>query len=96
MEKRLLEILCCPVTKVAMRSATRNELDAMNLAIATGAVHRVGGDGVTGMLSAALVTTDGLRVYRIEDGIPVLLGDEAISVDQMPGFLRDDATAHGM
>ena len=34
----------------------------------------------------ALVTRDRKLVYRVEDGIPVLLSEEAISTLQLPDF----------
>ena len=34
----------------------------------------------------ALVTRDRKRVYRVDDGIPVLLAEEAIDTDQLAGF----------
>ena len=37
-------------------------------------------------IDAGLVTIDGKVVYRIEDGIPVLLADEGIGTAQLHGF----------
>ena len=37
MDKRLLDILCCPVSKTPVRPLTQAELDALNNAIAAGA-----------------------------------------------------------
>lgn len=54
--------------------------ERINQAIATGAVRREDGSTQSLPLQAALVTRDGKRVYRIEDGVPVLLADEAISM----------------
>ena len=39
-------------------------------------------------LREALVTRDHKLVYRIDDGIPVLLADEAIATGQVAGFPR--------
>jgi uncharacterized protein YbaR (Trm112 family) len=39
MDKRLLDILCCPVTKVPVRPLARGELDALNKAITGGGVQ---------------------------------------------------------
>ena len=79
MDKRLLDILCCPATKQPLRPLTRTELDALNRAIA-------GGGAQTAALAAGLITADGKRVYRIDDDIPVMLADEAIMVAQLDGF----------
>jgi len=88
MEKRLLDILCCPATKVPLRALARNELDALNRAIAAGAVQNTAAAAVSSELQAGLITTDGKLIYRIEDDIPVMLADEAIATTQFPAFPR--------
>ena len=37
---------------------------------------------------AGLVTRDRRTAYRVDDGIPVLLADEALATDQVDGFPR--------
>lgn len=85
MDKRLLDILCCPVSKTPLRPAQRDELDRLNQAIGNGTVDTVAGVRVTAPLAAALVTTDGKVVYRVEDDIPVLLPEEGIGTLQLDG-----------
>ena len=87
MDKRLLDILCCPVTRLPVRAANRGELDALNRAIGAGGLSNAGGIGVGETLSAALVTSDRTRIYPVVDDIPVLLGDEAILVERIAGFV---------
>ena len=86
MDKRLLDILCCPVTKVPVRPLARNELDALNAAISTGSVQTTASIAVSSVLQAGLITNDGKLIYRIEDDIPVMLADEAIGTTQLTGF----------
>ncbi len=86
MDKRLLDILCCPATKQSLRPLTRSELESLNRVINGGSARTVAGAMVTGALAAGLITGDGKRVYRIDDEIPVMLADEAIAVAQMEGF----------
>ncbi|MBS0569951.1 MAG: hypothetical protein JSS28_05050 [Proteobacteria bacterium] len=86
MDKRLLDILCCPVTKQPLRMLTRGELDALNQAIAGGHARNAAAAPVSAALAAALITADGKRVYRVDDDIPVMLADEAILVAQLDGF----------
>ena len=86
MDKRLLDILCCPVTKVPVRPLARNELDALNAAISTGGVQTTASIAVSSVLQAGLITNDGKLIYRIEDDIPVMLADEAIGTTQLTGF----------
>lgn len=86
MDKRLLDILCCPATKQSLRALTRAELDALNHAIAGGGARTAAQAVVDTALAAGLITADGKRVYRIDDDIPVMLADEAIVVTQLEGF----------
>lgn len=86
MDKRLLDILCCPATKQPLRPLTRTELDTLNRAIADGGARTTTQAAVGASLAAGLITVDGKRVYRIDDDIPVMLADEAIVVSQLDGF----------
>lgn len=86
LDKRLLEILCCPTTKQPVGPASAAQLQALNAAIAAGGVVDAEGTPVTARLAAALVTRDGRTVYRVEDGIPVMLADQAVATGQIPGF----------
>jgi uncharacterized protein YbaR (Trm112 family) len=86
MDKHLLDILCCPLTKTPVRPARRDEIEALNRSIGAGGVITVGGTAVTSTLAGALITRDGKTVYRIEDDIPVMLVDEAISTNQLSHF----------
>jgi len=88
MDKRLLDILCCPVTKVPVRPLMRNELDALNHAISAGGVQTTASVMVPSALQAGLITSDGKLIYRIEDDIPVMLADEAIGTTQLSAFPR--------
>ncbi len=88
MDKRLLELLCCPVTKRPLRPISRDQLRALNAAIEAGNVARVGGEPVSLALSDALVREDGQVIYPIDDGIPVLLAEEAIGTTQLADFPR--------
>ena len=86
MDKRLLDILCCPTTKVPVRPLTRAELEALNKAIAAGDVQTTASLPVSSTLQAGLITSDGKVIYRIEDDIPVMLADEAIGTTQFESF----------
>jgi uncharacterized protein YbaR (Trm112 family) len=86
MDKRLLDILCCPVSKVPVRPLSRPELEALNAAIGEGQVQNVGGQVVQSPLSEGLITTDRKVVYRVDDGIPVMLPEEGIGTLQLRDF----------
>ncbi|MEO8810034.1 MAG: Trm112 family protein [Rhodanobacter sp.] len=86
MDKRLLDILCCPVNKTPLRQMTRPQMDALNDAVAAGTVETVAGARVIERVAEALITTDQKVIYRIEDGIPVMLPEEGIGTLQLAGF----------
>ena len=86
MDKRLLDILCCPVSKTPVRLLGRTELDALNGAIATGSVMTTAGNAVAERLAEGLITTDRKLIYRIDDGIPVMLPEEGIGTTQLHDF----------
>jgi len=86
MDKRLLDILCCPVSKTPVRLASAAELDALNRAIGAGKLDTVAGTAVTARLDEALITVDRKVIYRVEDGIPVMLPEEGIGTTQLTDF----------
>lgn len=83
MEKRLLNILRCPVTHKGLSLARRETLERVNAAIASGGLCNRDGTAVTESLAEALLTDDSKILYPIADGIPVLLEGESISMDQL-------------
>ncbi|MEO8998103.1 MAG: Trm112 family protein [Rhodanobacter sp.] len=86
MDKRLLDILCCPVSKTPVRPLSKQELDALNDAITAGKVDSVAGVAVRERIAEALITTDRKVIYRVEDGIPVMLPEEGIGTVQLTDF----------
>ncbi len=86
MDKRLLDILCCPTSHAPLRLLSGTELDVVNRAIAAGQVQDEGGRPCTGPVGEALITRDGRTIYRVDDGIPVLLADEAIAASRISGL----------
>lgn len=82
----LLQILCCPRTKVPVQMLSAERLAKLNEAISKGAVKNYDGSPVESPLQEGLVTEDSKTVYRIDDGIPVMLVDQGISTDQLPNW----------
>ena len=82
-DPKLLEILVCPITKVSVNVLGKQKLTAINRAIAEGHVRQMDGEKVEEPLDEALVTRDGRTVYRVDDGIPVMLEDLAIPTEQL-------------
>ncbi len=86
LDKRLLEILVCPVTKVPVQPLSRDRLAILNRSIEQGEIKFVDGTPLRNALEAALITTDGKTIYRIDGGIPVMLEAESIVASQVPGW----------
>lgn len=86
MDKHLLEILCCPATKMAVRMARPDEITALNRSIAAGEVSSCAGTPIAAPLAEALITQDGKTLYRVDEGIPVMLVDEGIKTLQIADF----------
>jgi uncharacterized protein YbaR (Trm112 family) len=86
MDRKLLDILVCPASRQSLAVLGKAGLEALNGAIAAGNVARVDGSAQSGALREALVTDDRKTVYRIDDGIPVLLVEEGIATAQVAGF----------
>ena len=82
----LLQILCCPRTKVPVEMLSAERLAKLNEQIAKGTVKNYDGSAVEKALDEGLVTEDGKTVYRIDDGIPVMLVDQAIETDQLENW----------
>jgi len=83
MDKRLLNILRCPVTYKGLSVLKKDKLEKINAAIAAGKVESHEGVKLSQPLAEALVTDDGKRVYPVDEGIPVLLEGESIHMEQL-------------
>ena len=83
MDKRLLALLCCPVTHKGLSVARPDLLKKVNSAIGSGKVLNREGSTVDTILKEALVTDDSKLLYPVKDGIPVLLEAEGISLGQL-------------
>ena len=86
MDRKLLDLLVCPVTRQPLALLDSRGLQAANAAIAAGGVVRGDGSAQREALREALVTRDRKTLYRLDDGIPVLLAEEAIATGQLDGF----------
>lgn len=78
-DENLLELLCCPLDKQALRLAQAAEIELLNKKIQSGSLVNRAGTKITQSLEAALVTVDGQRFYPIWSEIPVLLVEESIT-----------------
>lgn len=83
MDKRLLSILCCPVTHKGLILARSELLKTVNKAIGSGRLKNRAGQTLPEALQEALVTDDGKILYPVNDGIPVLLEGESVALEQL-------------
>jgi uncharacterized protein YbaR (Trm112 family) len=85
-DAKLLEILCCPVSKSPLLRLGGDRLENLNRMISAGEVLYVDGRTVTGLLQEGLITDDDKVVYAVQDDIPVLLAEEGIGTAQFGDF----------
>lgn len=83
MEKRLLNILRCPVTHKGLSLAKRETLGRVNAAIEAGDISNRDGAVISAPLAEALITDDSKFLYPVANGIPVLLQGESISLAEL-------------
>lgn len=79
----LLEMLVCPETHQRLRPATADQVARMVALQAEGKLFNRADEPVKDVPEAALVREDKQFAYLIVDGIPVMLIDEAVPVDQL-------------
>jgi uncharacterized protein YbaR (Trm112 family) len=83
---KLLEILCCPVSKTPLIKLGPEKLDKLNNAIAAGEALYVDGEKVKKTLQEGLITEDGKVIYPVQDDIPILLEEKGIGTTQFQNF----------
>ena len=83
MDKKLLSILCCPITHKGLSLARDDVLGSINAAIAGGSLVNRDGSALSETLKEALITDDGKTMYPVDDGIPVLLEGESVAMEQI-------------
>ena len=83
MDKKLLSILCCPVTHQGLSLVRPDMLKKVNAAIDAGELSNRDGSKLSETLAEALMTDDAKLLYPVNDGIPVLLEGESIGLEQL-------------
>jgi len=83
---KLLEILCCPVSKTPLTILGQDKLDKLNKAITDGEALYIDGESVSAALQEGLITEDGKVIYAVADDIPVLLEEQGIGTAQFQEF----------
>ena len=85
-DRKLLEILCCPVSKSPLTVLGQEKLDKLNNTISGGEALYVDGKKVNDPLTEGLITEDGKVIYPVQDDIPVLLEEKGIGTTQFQEF----------
>ncbi len=82
-DRKLLDIVCCPVTHVPLRILASSELSELNQRIAARQIKSRDDAVLSEAWEAGLVTEDGKLAYPVRDGIPVLLEECAVHMSQL-------------
>lgn len=79
--EKLLEILQCPRTKQNLKTLEPEKVARINEEIGKGNVKYYDGSPVDDPLDEALITEDRKVIYRVDDGIPILMIDKGIPTE---------------
>ncbi|RMD51821.1 MAG: Trm112 family protein [Nitrospirae bacterium] len=82
-EKELVTVLCCPVTKVPVREVEKDMILKLNKLISENKLTYADGTIVKEPIQEALITEDGKTIYRVDEGIPIMLVDRGIPAKQI-------------
>ena len=81
---QLLAMLVCPATRSPLELADDRLVQAANRRIARRELRNQAGEILETPLDGGLLRSDRLGLYPIVDGIPILLIDECIPLEQLP------------
>ncbi len=85
-DRQLLEILVCPVTKQLLFVLNQTRLDMLNQLISEGSLYTVSGNKIMQPMQQALITENGTTIYRVDDSVPIMLEDQSIAREQIPSW----------
>ena len=82
-DRHLLDIICCPATRLPLERVPADILVRINERIAEGKLVTARKEVVGEVLTDALMTRDGRIAYPVRDGIPVLLEEQGMLLGQL-------------
>jgi uncharacterized protein YbaR (Trm112 family) len=86
-DAQLLEILCCPETKQDLTMAPSGLVEELNRRVTAGTLKNRAGEPVKEKMEAGLLRADKKFLYPIREDIPIMLIDEALSVEDLAAGL---------
>ncbi len=82
-DRDIVGLLACPACHRPLQPLPDVRLAALNRLIETGEARYVDGEVISEPVEAALITDNDTLIYRIDDGIPVLLTERGIVARQI-------------
>ncbi|HOF38965.1 MAG TPA: Trm112 family protein [Candidatus Hydrogenedentes bacterium] len=82
-DQELIDILVCPENKTKVTLADQTLVDKANAAIEARTLTSRGGEIIEEKIEGGLVREDRVYMYPIREGIPIMLIDEAIPLEQL-------------
>ena len=82
LSKELLDILCCPKTRIALKELSAEQLAKINKDISEKSINYADGKPVDKQLEEGLITEDNKIIYRVDEEIPIMLIDMGIPAEQ--------------
>jgi uncharacterized protein len=82
-DKELLAILVCPLDHSPLTVADEQTVSRVNRAIAAGRIKNRAGRPVEQAIAGGLLRADHTLLYPIRNAIPLLVPDEAISLESL-------------
>jgi uncharacterized protein YbaR (Trm112 family) len=79
----LLDIVCCPVTRLPLQLMPPNRAQRLNASIDEGQIKNRAGAVVDERCEQWLITRDAKLANPVRDGIPVLIEDHGVELSQL-------------
>ena len=79
----LLDIVCCPVTRLPLQAMPSNRVERLNAMIGEQRIRNREGELVDDPAGQWLMTRDGKLAYPVRDGIPVLITEHGVELAQL-------------